>query len=177
MVAVETVMNKHSMLFRLFELINNASDEQQLQLLRQLHRGRLDNAVFKLIVDMSSDQQHRLLKQLNQMALQDRPEQTIDLDERQAPRKKCIIPVNYLDGQQTRQSRIVDISTLGVFIETPYPMEVGQKLVMRFSFPKKEKLLKIRGQITRKESKGIGVKFDQLAQLEMDLIQTFVDGQ
>ena len=175
MVAIETVVSKHSMLFRLFELISNASDDKELQLLRHLHRGRLDKEVFKLIIDMSPDQQHRLLSQLTQMSLQDRPEQTIDLDERQASRKQCDIAVDYYDGEQVRQSRILNISTLGVYIETQYPMDVGQKLMMRFSFPDKENRLKVQGQIIRNESRGIGVKFDPLAQAELDLIQTFVN--
>jgi hypothetical protein len=108
------------------------------------------------------------------MTQRDRPEKTIDLDERQATRKKCALSADYQDGGQIRKGQIRDISTLGVFIETPHSMEIGQKLSMRFTFPKAETQLKIQGEIVRKDTNGIGVKFDPLAQQEIDLIDIFV---
>ena len=174
MIGLDPELNKYRIQFKLFERIGNAAEEKQLELLRYFYRGRLHREIFKLIVDLPENQQHSLFEQLTHMTHQERPETTIDLDERQAIRRKCSLPADYQDGQQSRRGRILDISTLGVFIETPHPIEIGKKLAMRFSFPEAERQLKIHGEIVRKDSKGIGVKFDPLATHEIDLIDRFV---
>jgi Tfp pilus assembly protein PilZ len=55
-----------------------------------------------------------------------------------------------------------NISNSGVFIQTDFSFHIDQQITMILSPPKIDKDITVGGEIVRVDSKGIGVKFDNL---------------
>ena len=160
---------------RLFEKISSLSENQQISLLKSIHAGRLSPLLFKLIIDLSQGKMIQLLDQLREMAGDEVPQFTIDLDERNTPRKPCTIDVDLATPDQQFRHVILDISIAGAFIETDDPLTTGQALSLNFSFPGSDKVSEIHGEIVRRDPKGVGVKFSNLNPLQRQQIKAIVD--
>lgn len=165
---------RYSVLVRLFELINKTSEDQQLSLLKYLHKGNLTSPVLKLIIDMPHEEQSALLVQLKEMSSDQQPEKTITLDERESPRKSCSLTVDYQSQDSEHSEHILDIGTGGVFIETTEPIAVGQELTLNFTFPDSQDTIKVNGEIVWRNPKGIGVKFISITRQQVDKIKTYI---
>ncbi|MFC1812484.1 PilZ domain-containing protein [Thermodesulfobacteriota bacterium] len=152
---------------RIFELINDLTEEEQLDLLRQLLKDNINTHIFKLVVAIPEDEQEVLVKQLEEM-IQKR-------GDRKYARKACLINVDYAVGGRAFSNYIQDISTTGVFIETSESFPAGQELLMTFSFPDREDSFRIDGEITRITSEGIGVRFNYQSQIQKDVIEGLVE--
>ena len=57
---------------------------------------------------------------------------------------------------------IQNISNDGVFIQTDGNFHIGQQIIMNFSLLKVEKDITVSGKVVRVDSRGIGMKFDEL---------------
>lgn len=167
--------NRYAVMTRLFEMVNNLTEDQQVLLLKQFDSTVLTSHLFKLIVDLSEDQQIHLMDRITGMLSEEPPEKTIDLDERESPRRICTIDVNFETQGHRFQDTIEDISAAGVFIKTDESLEVGHGISLRFSFPDGEADLDIKGEIVWRRPHGIGVKFYGLTPLHFDRIKRFVD--
>jgi type IV pilus assembly protein PilZ len=165
---------RYSVLVRLFDLINNTSEDQQLSLLKYLHKGNLTSLVLKLIIDMPHEEQSALLVRLKEMSSEQQPEKTITLDERESLRKACSITVDYQSQDSEHSEHILDIGTGGVFIETTEPISVGQELTLNFTFPDSQETIKVNGEIVWRNPKGIGVKFVDISHQQVDKIKTYI---
>jgi Tfp pilus assembly protein PilZ len=156
----------YSIVPRIFELINDLTDDQQLDLLKQLLKDNITNHLFKLVVSIPEDQQETLLEQLKVMIQQQ--------GDREHQRKACFITVDYAVGGRVYTNYIQDISPTGVFIETSESFSVGLETLMTFSFPDREDSFKMSGEITRTTAGGIGVKFKYESQVLQEVIEDFV---
>jgi uncharacterized protein (TIGR02266 family) len=165
---------RYNVLVRLFELINKTSEDQQLSLLKYLHKGNLTSPVLKLIIDMPHEEQSALLVELKEMYSDQQPEKTITLDERESPRKSCSLTVDYQSQDSEHSEHILDIGTGGVFIETAEPIAVGQELTLNFTFPDSQDTIKVNGEIVWRNPKGIGVKFIGMTRQHVDKIKTYI---
>lgn len=77
------------------------------------------------------------------------------------PRKPFKIPVELSKNGFTFMCLTQNISNSGVFIQTDFRFHVDQQITMVLSPPKIEKDITVGGRITRVDSRGIGVKFDE----------------
>jgi hypothetical protein len=107
------------------------TEEKQFILLKSLLRQNITTYLYKLIIELSEDQQSVLLANLGEMKYQDQPVITLELDNyettmRENPRKPCLIKVQCHVQNRSFNSYIIDISTVGVFIETTKNFSVGQ---------------------------------------------------
>ena len=168
--------NRYALLAKLFELVNRLNENQQIMLIKKLHRGGLSSHLFKLMIDLNEEEQTNLLDLLKEMTSKEIPEKTINLDEREAPRKPCNITVDFLVQDQKFTDNILDISTAGVFIETDATLNIGQAMIIRFSFPESENIVEVGGEIVWRSPKGIGVKFYELDKEKEIHIRSFVGG-
>lgn len=168
-----TASGRYSVLVRLFELINKTSEDQQLSLLKYLHKGDLKSPLRRLIIDMPHEEQLALLVHLKELSSDELPEKTITLDERVSARKACKLTVDYQSQDNAHTKHILDISTGGVFIETSEPIDVGQEIKLTFAFPDSPNALKVNGEIVWRNPKGIGVKFIDITQQQVDKIKTY----
>ena len=146
MVASNKQLGKNSLISRLFEIVNGLSEDQQLILLKQLLKNNITNHLFKLIIDMSDYQQHVLLEELEKLPTDEMPVRTVSLDENEVlmrghTRKKCLINVDFSFQNSSFKGHILDISIVGVFIETDELLPVEEKIKVTFSLPNHKKPL------------------------------------
>lgn len=180
MAAFESHLGKFINTARLFKLVSGMSEEKQFILLKTLLRQSVANYLFQLIIEMSEDQQTHLLEQLTQMSFDDLPAKTISLDDyessmRENPRKPCLIKVIGAVQDQTFKSYIIDISMVGVFIETSADFAVGQSIKLAFALPGQKDPIKLTGKIAWQGLQGIGVKFVKLTDNHKKTIQAFIN--
>jgi Tfp pilus assembly protein PilZ len=182
MVDTNYSVGKYGLIARIFNLIGSMPEGEQLFLLNQLLKGNITRHLFKLVLDMSEDEHIRLLEQLEEDSLEDIPITTVDLNGedspmRKKPRKACFLGVRFtVDGRPYRSS-IIDISTVGVFIETTNTFKVGKDIVLEFVLPNQSKPLKVGGKIVWSGFQGIGVKFINLRRPQEDAVRTFVENR
>ena len=72
------------------------------------------------------------------------------------------IPVEYTSNSVNFIYFIQNISDDGVFIQTDGNLHIGKQIIMNFSLPNAEKEITVSGKVVRVDSRGIGVKFDEL---------------
>ena len=160
---------------KLAERVKNLPEAQQLILLKQLLKGNLAPTLYRLIGKMTEAQQTVLLEQL-----QERPLKAIQLEETEISlrghnRKSCMLNVDYQVDKRRFEGFMLDISPAGAFIESAEPFSAGQQIDLSFSLPNCPGQLKIRGEILWKGLLGIGVKFNDPAQDQIELIKSFIE--
>ncbi|MDX9786552.1 MAG: PilZ domain-containing protein [Desulfobacterales bacterium] len=82
-------------------------------------------------------------------------------DDRDYPRIDYCTEVIYSDNQRIASGVTRNISATGMFIEPAGPFSVGREIIMTLEHPKSRKPVKVNGRITRKDKKGIGIKFER----------------
>src|SRR3982750_992855 len=98
-------------------------------------------------------------------------------DRRRSPRKPLSAEVEYESGGVRVVSRIADIGTLGIYIETPSPPPVGAHLKITFTLPSGH-LIEIEGRVAHRQTGiGMGVAFISLSTEGLEHIQRFVDAE
>ena len=104
MADLDEQLKENDLVVRMFELINNLSEDQQFYLFKQLARDRVVAQLHKLIIGMPRDQQLTLLKQIEEMKLEGK---------RGHSRKSCLISVDYVIEDRAFTNYIQDISSGG----------------------------------------------------------------
>ena len=150
----------------LFQIISYMSETER----RKLQAALMANAkngkdLSSLIISMSEVKRCELLERLTSWYLtkysnlKKYPKHT---DLRGYPRKPIKIPVELSKNGFTFMCLTQNISNSGVFIQTDFSFHIDQQITMVLSPPKIEKDITVGGRITRVDSRGIGVKFDEL---------------
>jgi Tfp pilus assembly protein PilZ len=176
----ESKMEMYSIIPRLFRLINDLSEDQQLMLLRQTLRGNIKQQLFKSIVEMTEAQQSNLLLQLKKTPIIETPDRTLSLHDEESSmrghrRKRCLIIVNYTIQGREYKDYILDISSVGVFIETKENLTIGQEMALTFKLPSYQQPLKLEASVAWIGHRGIGVKFKHLSPYQEEIIQSFIE--
>jgi Tfp pilus assembly protein PilZ len=161
-------MNEYEVVARLYYLLNNLSEKQQIDLFRKFLNGSPANFLLKMAIDMSKEQRFIFMKHLEEM----QPE-TEKKDRRKQARKDCLINVNFKIRGQKFNSYILDINSSGAFIETSELFTRGLKMILNFSSPEDRKPLNLIGEIVWSDPRGIGVKFHHLTQDHARILKTF----
>ena len=164
---------------RLFRLVNELSDEQQMTLLRQLIRGDTKKHLFKAIIDMSDAQQLELLQRIEKIPSIEIPVKTVSLDDAESSmrghrRKRCLLNVTYTVQGKEYRDYILDISSLGLFIETEESFTVGQDMALSFKLPNYQQPLKLEAIVAWIGHRGIGVSLKNLSSYQEEIIQSFI---
>ena len=180
MIASNEQLGKNNLISRLFEIVNGLSEDQQLILLKQLLKNNITNHLLKLIIDMSDYQQHILLEELEKLPVDEMPVRTVSLDENEVSmrgytRKACLISIDFSFQNSSFKGHILDISPVGVFIETGESLPVGEKIKVAFSLPNHKKPLTLTCIVAWIGQNGIGVKFKKLTKHQEKIINSFVE--
>ncbi|MBW2196213.1 MAG: PilZ domain-containing protein [Deltaproteobacteria bacterium] len=77
---------------------------------------RVSDRLLKLVQNMSETEQKRAVNMLR----------------RQSLRMKCLVPVDWATHEVSHTDFVRDISDNGTFIETRWPLNIGQELSMVF---------------------------------------------
>jgi len=121
--------------------------------------------LFEIIKSLSEDEQKSLLEDLNKRQIK---------KIRKHERQECLITVNYAFKGRAFQNYIQDISTEGVFIETREKFSVGDEILLTISYSSEVRPFRIAGEVVRIISKGVGVKFKKLSQVQEEIIKTII---
>lgn len=180
MTASNEQLDKNSLISRLFKIVNGLSEDRQLILLKQLLKNNITNHLFKLIIDLSNYQQQVLLEELEKLPADETPVKTVSLNENEVlmrghTRKACLISANFSFQNSSFKGHILDISLVGVFIETDELLPVGDKIKVAFSLPNHKKPLTLTCIVAWIGQNGIGVKFKKLTKHHEKIINAFVE--
>jgi len=94
-------------------------------------------------------------------------------DVRQAPRESYTELLNFNSKSGNHYGHAKDVSSTGVFIETPAKFEIGESVKLVLTFISAPNPLRLTGRVVRKTERGIGLQFDAVSQSqvkEMDSI-------
>ena len=163
-------ISEYEVVARLYLLINNMSEKQQIDLFRQFLNGSTANFLLKMCIDMSKEQRFIFMKNLEEM----QPEKD-KLDRRAHARKACLINVSFKIRGQKFSSYILDISSSGAFIETSESFSSGLKMLLEFSSPEDRQPLSLIGEIVWADPRGIGVKFHHLTKDQLQILKSFTE--
>jgi len=168
MAEFKTAEDKYSVVTRLFEKMNQISEDQLLIYLRELLQDSFSAQMFKMVIDMSNEQQALLLKKLESKSSIKNQE-----DRRSQSRKSCLVPADYEIQGRSFKGYILDISDSGAFIETSDYFFGGQDIIITFAVPAYQKPLKLTGKIVWSSEQGIGVKFTHLTPHQLGAVKYF----
>ena len=156
----EDKLNKYEINSLLFKIISCMSESER----RGLQSVLIDNLseignqkdLCLLISSISETERRELLKKLVIWY----HSKSVEL--REFPRKPFVFPITHTGNSATFIYFIQNISNDGVFIQTDGNFHIGQQIIMNFFLPKVEKNITVSGKVVRVDSRGIGVKFDEL---------------
>jgi Tfp pilus assembly protein PilZ len=131
-----------------------------------IDNGSITARLVDLISNMPIQAQKILLTRL---------EEKLRIDERKYPRKPYLKEVEFATEDRVYQEFIQDISTGGLFIETPSSLAVGQEIILILSLPSHERPIKIICEVVRATQQGIGVKFKPSSPIIEEMIETLVE--
>jgi len=179
MVEFNSQDDKFTVTTRLFNYINDLPLEKQFILFKQLVKDSVTTELLKLIIDMTEEEKAGLLEQLGEVPYEDEPIRTVNLDDdelfmRGNPRKICLIAARCTIEDRSFKSYIIDISSVGAFIESNDRFPIGQKITIALKLPNYHETMQLKGRIARSGSRGIGVKFYDLTPVQQDLIQKYI---
>ncbi|MGD9098571.1 MAG: PilZ domain-containing protein [Desulfobacterales bacterium] len=83
----------------------------------------------------------------------------LDDDRRQANRMPYPTAMSYRSGTAAGLGTVVDISSHGMYFESPTPLTTGDQLCIDFQFRNSHAAMEICGEITRTTPAGAGVRF------------------
>jgi len=118
--------------------------------------------LFEIIKSMSEDEQKNLFEYLNEKQIKKM---------RKNERMECLITVDYAVKGRAYKNYIQDISTEGVFVETRGNFSVDDEILLTISYSNEERPFKIAGKVVRISSKGVGVMFNKLSQVQEEIIK------
>jgi len=118
----------------------------------QLNESDVTSRLFELITNMSEIERIKLLEKLEKWQLNDK---------RKHPRRAYLMPADYIIQDNKNKGLVKDLSLGGAFLK---PSEVsslciGQEVLMILPYPNRKKNVKIKGEIVRIDSQGVGIKF------------------
>jgi len=150
----------------LFQLISYMSETERRKLQAALMaKAKNGKDLSSLITNISESKRCELLGKLTNWYLSKHSEFkgcSKHTELRGYPRKPFTIPVELTKNGFTFMCLTQNISHSGVFIHTDFSFHIDQQITMILSPTKIEKDITVGGKIARVDSKGIGVKFDEL---------------
>ena len=147
----------NALLFQIISFMSEAERKNLESLLKSRISGtRPGKDLSSLITGISEGKRRALLKKLTHWYHSKRVEL------REFLRKPFSAPVEVSTNGLTYMCFIENFSSGGVFIHTDFNFDIDAQITMTFSLSKAEKDVTVRGRVVRVDSRGIGVKFDEV---------------
>jgi hypothetical protein len=128
--------------------------------------------IIEIIERMPEDMCRKLLEFL-EAKLPDHIKSDLVVEKRGDSRKQCLINVDYSVDGDRHSGFILDISALGVFIESDTHLPVGDTIEMAFSLPRHYGPFRLSGEIIWSGPQGFGVRFPTLNKHQRKFIKSF----
>ena len=153
-------LNKYEVNSLLFQIISCMGETERRELRSVLSDNLSETENRKdlslLISSVSETERRYLLKKLVNWY----HSKSIEL--REYPRKPFSMPVEHSTNDVKFIYFIQNISDGGAFIQTDVNFQIGQQIIMNFSLFKVDQDIVVSGKVVRVDSRGIGMKFDEL---------------
>ncbi len=159
---------------RLATKIKGLSADRQWILLQQLVDGNIIATLQGLINDMSDDEQLDLLKRLQAQPNNPASPEETEIALRRYSRKSCMISTDYVVENRNFEGFMLDINPAGAFIETSDVFTEGQQIQLALTLPNHPGRLKFTGEILWNSKSGIGIRFKSLSREQIDIITAFM---
>ena len=92
-------------------------------------------------------------------------------DQRRHERFDCHVAVDYDLSEWTYRCCLMDISMGGAYILTEQPIETGQRIIISLASTNDKRSNSFNAVVTRRDTKGIGVRFDDLSLQQKEMIK------
>ena len=137
-----------------------------------LNNTSIRNQIVKLVDRMPADMQLKLLHFL-QARLPRRIRGRLVNERRADARRDCLMSLAYRIDGRSFEGFILDINAFGIFVESDGGFPTGKQIQLQFSLPGFPTQLDLSGRIVWSGAHGFGVKFESLAQDQIEMIQAF----
>ena len=139
---------------------------------QSIEQDSVRDQIIEIIKRMPEDMCRKLLEFLD-AKLPDHIKRGLVVEKRGDSRKQCLINVDYSVDGGRHSGFILDISALGVFIESDTHLPVGDTIEMAFSLPRQYGPFRLSGEIIWSGPQGFGVKFPTLNKHQREFIKSF----
>ncbi len=95
-------------------------------------------------------------------------------DVRQAPRESYTELLNFESNKGSHYGHARDVSSTGVFIETPADFELGESVNLFLTFISAPNPINLTGSVVRKIENGIGIQFDEGSQSQVQEMDSII---
>ena len=155
--------NKYDEIAEIFKKIDGLSTERKLEIINEFSGPYISLLLCQLVLTLSDFERNELIDKINNT--------DVSTDKRRHDRKDCLMITDFVTKDRLHKNFVKDISEGGAFIETHQNFDVGDKIVQSFSMFDEQILFKFTGEIVRIDKEGIGVKFTNLTQYQLDMLK------
>jgi hypothetical protein len=128
--------------------------EEQTGNLKSMRYNTTFSRLLKLFFNMSEMERLELLKYAKSI-----------VDERTLPRNLCLIPVSCMLEQRNYDGLILDINSIGAYIDISESFPIGEEVNLDFFNPFSNKYMQLDGRVVWSDTFGVGVKFKDWARM------------
>jgi Tfp pilus assembly protein PilZ len=117
---------------------------------------KYDLSILRLIhtiTTMTVENRNLLLKEMESFA------KKIKL---RATRKKCHIPIEFINSRESHTAIVENISFTGAYISCRVPLMIDEKIIMYFQLENSAEKLKLSAKVVHTKLRGFGVRFEKL---------------
>jgi hypothetical protein len=128
-----------------------------------------DLSIFRLIntiTTMTVEERNVMLKAMESLA------KKIKF---RAIRKKCHIPIEFINARDSHTAIVENISFTGAFVSCRVPLMIDEKIIMYFQLDNSAKKFKLNARVVRTKRRGFGVRFETLNSREARLLQALMN--
>ena len=130
---------------------------------------RYDLSILRLIntiTTMTVEERNLLLKEMESFA------KKLKL---RATRKKCHIPVEFINSRESQIAIVENISFTGAFVSSRVPLIIGELIIMYFQLENSAERFKLNARVVHARLKGFGVRFEKLDSKAARFLQTLIN--
>jgi len=118
----------------------------------KLKKSDVTFRLFDLITSMSEDERIQLLEKVEEWKMNNK---------RRHNRKSYLMPADYVIQDNESKGLVKDISAGGAFLKPNEvkSLSIGQEILLVIPYPDNRRNVRIKGEIVRIDSQGVGIKF------------------
>jgi hypothetical protein len=117
---------------------------------------RYDLSIFRLIntiTTMTVEERNLILKEMEILT------KKIKL---RAIRKKCHVPIEFINSRESHTAIVENISFTGAFVSCRVPLMIDEKIIMYFQLENSAEKSKLNARVVHTNLRGFGVRFENL---------------
>jgi hypothetical protein len=117
---------------------------------------RYDLSIFRLIntiTTMTVDERNLILKEMEILA------KKIKL---RAIRKKCNVPIEFINARESITATVENISLTGAFVSCRVPLMIDEKIIAYFQLENSAEKLKLNARVVHTNLRGFGIRFEDV---------------